>query len=342
MVAARRPLHVLVYHPDAAEARRYAALVPAFRGRVALHVQSSPEGAMRVAPDLDVAYGWRIPTALYAKAGRLRWLQAMGAGVDWVLSPELPAHVVVTRVPGVFGPWMAEYVVGWCTFITQRMETYRRMQRERRWDDLLFPHRLRGTTVAIVGLGDIGRTIARTMQSLGVRVIGVSRRGAPVAGVERVYSARARGRALAAADWVVLTVPLTAASRGLIGAAELAVMKPTAWLINIARGPIVDEAALLDALRRRAIAGAVLDVFATEPLPEDHPLWTLDNVVITPHISGPSTPDEMAPVFADNLARFAEWRPVYGVLKLLLELTLPVVRWMARGEVIRVGVEKPQ
>ena len=314
MVAARRQLQVLVYHPDAAEARRYAALVPALRGRVALHVHSNPEDALRVAADLDVAYGWRVPTALYAKAARLRWLQAMGAGVDWVLSPELPAHVVVTRVPGVFGPWMAEYVVAWCTFVTQRMETYRAMQRERRWDDLLFPHRLRGTTLAIVGLGDIGRTIARAVRPLGVRVVGVSRRGAAVPGVERVYPTRARARALAAADWVVLTVPLTPATRGLIGAAELAAMKPTAWLLNIARGPIVDETALIDALRRRAIAGAILDVFATEPLPADHPLWALDNVVVTPHISGPSTPDEIAPVFADNLTRFLSGRRLRHVV----------------------------
>jgi phosphoglycerate dehydrogenase-like enzyme len=121
-------------------------------------------------------------------------------------------------------------------------------------------------------------------------------------------------RALAVADWVVLTVPLTPATRGLIGAGELAAMRPGAWLLNVARGPVVDEAALLDALRRRAIAGAVLDVFATEPLPAAHPLWTLENVVITPHISGPSTPDEIAPVFADNLRRFLAGRPLRHVV----------------------------
>ena len=314
MAAARPPIHILVYHPDEAEARRYAALVPSLHGRVTLHVHSRAEEALRIAPDLDAAYGWRVPVGLYAKAARLRWLQAMGAGVDWVLVPDLPAHVTVTRVPGVFGPWMAEYVLGWCLFVTQRMETYRAMQRERRWDDLLFPSRLRGTTLAIVGLGDIGRTIARAARALGVRVIGVSRRGSAAPGVERVYPTRALRRALGTADWVVLTVPLTVATRGLIGAGELAAMKPTAWLLNIARGPIVDEAALIDALRRRAIAGAILDVFATEPPPPDNPLWTLDNVVITPHISGPSMPDEIAPVFADNLTRFLAGRPLRHVV----------------------------
>src|SRR5204863_4479991 len=101
-----------------------------------------------------------------------------------------------------------------------------------------------------------------------------------------------------------LTVPLTPATRGHVCAADLTVMKPSAWLLNIARGAIVDERALLDTLRRRAIGGAVLDVFPTEPLPSDHPFWDLDNVVVTPHISGPSTPDEIAPVFAENLARY--------------------------------------
>ncbi|MBM4443265.1 MAG: D-2-hydroxyacid dehydrogenase, partial [Candidatus Rokubacteria bacterium] len=98
------------------------------------------------------------------------------------------------------------------------------------------------------------------------------------------------------------------------GARELAAMKPTAWLLNVARGAVVDEAALVDALRRRAIGGAVLDVFTTEPLPADHPLWGLDNAVITPHISGPSTPDEIAPVFADNLARFLAGRRLRHVV----------------------------
>ena len=142
----------------------------------------------------------------------------------------------------------------------------------------------------------------------------MSRTGAKVAGVERVYRPREIRRALAAADWVVLTVPLTPATRGLIGAGELAAMKPTAWLLNIARGAVVEEAALLDALRRRAIAGAVLDVFATEPLSADHPFWTLDNVVVTPHIAGPDVAEEIAPVFSDNLARYLSGRPLRYVV----------------------------
>jgi phosphoglycerate dehydrogenase-like enzyme len=303
---------VLVYHPD--EAEHYAALVRAPRSRVKLHVCGKPEDALRVAPDVDVAYGWKIPPAFYEKAAKLTWVQAMGAGVDWVLVPELPSHVRVTRAPGVFGPWMAEYVLGWCAFVSQRVETYRAAQRDHRWIDGVLPARLRGTTLLIVGLGDIGRTIARATDAVGMQVIGVSRTGAPTRGVARVYRSHQLRRALPLADWVVLTVPLTSATRELIGAAELAAMKRSAWLINIARGPVVAEAALLEALRSRAIAGAILDVFPTEPLPAAHPLWTLDNVVITPHIAGPSTPEEIAPVFADNLDRFLARRPLRHVV----------------------------
>ena len=140
---------VLVYHPD--EVDRYAALVRAPRERVAVHVCATPEDAARVAPEVDIVYGWRVPPLVYEKAPRLAWLQAMGAGVDWALVPELPPHVVVTRAPGVFGPWMAEYVLGWCAFVSQRVEAYRAAQRDHRWIDSVLPGRLRGSTL-LVGL----------------------------------------------------------------------------------------------------------------------------------------------------------------------------------------------
>jgi phosphoglycerate dehydrogenase-like enzyme len=142
----------------------------------------------------------------------------------------------------------------------------------------------------------------------------VTRRGRPVREAARVYAVSALPRALSEADFVVVLLPLTDETRGIIGAAALGAMKPTAWLINIARGAVVDETALLAALEKRRIAGAVLDVFDREPLPPSHPLWKLDNVVVTPHISGPSTPDEIAPVFNDNLARYLAGRPLRHVV----------------------------
>ena len=208
----------------------------------------------------------------------------------------------MTRAPGVFGPWMAEYVVGWCSWVTQRMETYRDAQRQRRWLDHVLPDRLAGKTMTIVGLGDIGRDIARAARGLA---------HGPAA---RVYPVGAMTRALGEADFVVVLLPLTEDTRGIIGYEALGAMKPSAWLVNIARGAVVDETALLEALEQRRIAGAVLDVFAAEPLPPHHPLWRMDRVVVTPHISGPSTPDEIAPVFNDNLARYLAGRPLRHIV----------------------------
>jgi len=313
-VRRRPPVTVLVYHPEPSEAKAYAAVVGTRRGAIRLAVCSTPAEAAAAVGEAEVVYAWKFPPDLYPRAARLRWLQAMGAGVDWALVPELPKRVTVTRSPGVFGPWMAEYVLAWCLWVTQHVAAYREAQARSEWIQHHPPERLAGKTMAIVGLGDIGRTVARAARQVGLRVIGVTRSGGPVSGVERVYRSRNLRRALAAADFVVLVVPLNTTTRGMIGAAELTAMRPTAWLINIGRGALIDESALVQALQRRTIAGAVLDVFTTEPLPPEHPLWNLDNAVITPHISGPNLPEEIAPVFNDNLARYLARRPLRHVV----------------------------
>jgi phosphoglycerate dehydrogenase-like enzyme len=301
---------VLVYHAD----RRYAELVRVPKRGVSVHIAATPSEAAGAIADAEILYAWKFPPQLYAKAGRLKWLQVMGAGVDWALVPELPPHVQITRAPGVFGPWMAEYVVAWCLWVTQRMKPYRDAQRQRRWDDHVLPDRLGGKTLTIVGLGDIGRDIARAARGLGMRVLGVSRRGRAVREATKMYPVAALARALREADFVVLLLPLTPETRGIIGADALSAMKSTAWLINIARGAVVDEGALMEAIEQRRIAGAVLDVFDREPLPPSHPLWKMDNVVVTPHISGPSTADALTPVFNDNLARYLASRPLRHVV----------------------------
>jgi glyoxylate/hydroxypyruvate reductase A len=306
------PARVLVYHPT--EAKDYAALIRAPRGRVSIVACATLEEAAAVVAETDVIYGWKVPIALYPRAARLSWLHAMGAGVDWVLVPGFPEHVTVTRVPGVFGPWMREYVLGHCLAITQRLATYRGFQRTASWREDVIPERLAGKTMVVVGLGDIGRTVAAGARALGMRVIGISRSGRPVREAERVYRMSGLTKALGQGDFVVLVLPLTDETRGVIGGAALAAMRPTAWLLNIGRGAVIAENALVEALRARRIAGAVLDVFAEEPLPAHHPLWSLENAVVTPHISGPSTPPEMAPVFNDNLARWLAGRSLRHVV----------------------------
>jgi len=298
---------ILVYHPEPGEAQTYARLIKQPRPPFTVAVCATPAEAETHIADAEILYAWDFPRELLPRAVKLRWAQSMGAGVERLMVPELPRRVTVTRVAGIFGPWMAEYVLGWCLWLTQRTELFRAQQRERRWRQV-DPLRLHGATLCVVGLGDIGRTIARAARGFGMRVVGVSRSGKMVAEAERVHKVRDIRKAIATADFVALTVPLTGATRGLIGAAELAAMRPTAWLINVARGPVVDEAALLDALRNNRLGGVVLDVFDEEPLPQGHPLWEFGNVVVTPHISGPSTPGEIAPIFDDNLRRYLAGR----------------------------------
>ena len=298
---------ILVYHPEPGEAQAYARLIKQPKPPFPVAVCATPAEAEPHIADAEILYAWNFPRELVPRAAKLRWAQSMGAGVERLMVPELPRRVTVTRVAGIFGPWMAEYVLGWCLWLTQRTELFRAQQRERRWRQV-DPLRLHGATLCVVGLGDIGRTIARAARGFGMRVVGVSRSGKMVAEAERVHKVRDIRKAIATADFVALTVPLTGATRGLIGAAELAAMRPTAWLINVARGPVVDEAALLDALRNNRLGGVVLDVFDEEPLPQGHPLWEFGNVVVTPHISGPSTPGEIAPIFDDNLRRYLAGR----------------------------------
>src|SRR5262249_1816814 len=158
MAAGRRTATILVYRPRDAET--FASLIRAPRGRVIVHTASRPDEAAPLVAEADGVGAWRPPPTLYAKADRLAWLEAMGAGVDWALVPELPARVTVTRAAGVFGPWMAEYTLAWCLRVTQRMAEYREAQHARHWRDELLPDRLRRKTLVIVRLGQLGGTVA--------------------------------------------------------------------------------------------------------------------------------------------------------------------------------------
>ncbi|HVQ75627.1 MAG TPA: D-2-hydroxyacid dehydrogenase [Candidatus Binatia bacterium] len=307
------PRTILVYQPTRAEALAYARLIRLPRASLSVRVAGSPAEAEAAIGEAEILYAWDFPRSLLRRAGRLRWVQSTGAGVEKLLGPELSPDVVVTRAAGIFGPWMAEYALGWCLWVTQRVEVFRSQQARRQWRPV-DPCRLRGATLAVVGLGDIGRTIARTARAFGMTVLGVSRSGRRVPGVDRVYRATAIRTALSRADFAVLTVPLTAHTRGFVGARELAAMKRSAWLVNVGRGAVVDEVALVRALSSRRIAGAVLDVFEREPLPPDHPLWRLRNAVVTPHISGPSTPAEVSVIFNENLRRWVAGRPLRHVV----------------------------
>lgn len=285
-------------------------------------VCTSDAEALRTAlPGTPVLLGWDFRAGdlegAWDSATDLRWIQWAGAGVDTLLFPNLvESDVMVTNMRGIFDRPMAEYALGLVLALAKGFPETLNAQRERRWAFRL-TERIEGSNALVVGVGSIGRVIARFLRSAGMNVHGVGRTargGDPDFG--RVHGIADLDRLLAEADYVVLITPLTAETRGLFGAAEFAAMKPTARFINIGRGALVDETALVEALTRGAIAGAGLDVYETEPLPEDSPFWSLDNVILSPHMSGDykGCHTHMAEVFLDNFHRYRAGEPLRNVV----------------------------
>lgn len=249
---------------------------------------------------------WRIPPGLLGKMPRLAWIQCSGAGVDHLLAdPSIPAGLPITRADGQFGLWMARYTLAHLLQGAQRVEECQRAQSERSWRPGLAPEDLTGQLALVFGFGRIGRQIGRALREIGLTVHGFVR--TPREDAE--FPLHDSGEV---ADWVgrarilVLCAPLTPETRGVVGADLLSRANARLLLVNVARGGLVDTAALLSALDSGLLERAVLDVFAEEPLPTESPLWSHPRVVVTPHHSGPSTTKALIPDVAENLRRFAE------------------------------------
>ena len=266
----------------------------------------------RVLDEVEIAAGG-FPRDLLPRARNLRWLQQWGAGADWLLRHPEAAELdfVLTNASGVHPIPISEHILAFLLAFARGLHRAIRAQGRNEWlayDDLkgdIFE--LAGKTMALVGVGAIGARTAQVATALGMRVLGVRRNpevGAP--GVEATFGPDQLTEVLPEADFVVLTVPLTHETRGMIGERELRAMKPTAYLVNIGRGGTIQERALIQALREGWIAGAGLDVFETEPLPEDSPLWDMDNVIVTSHYAGgtPRYTERALGIFLDNLRRY--------------------------------------
>lgn len=268
--------------------------------------------------DIEVAAG-HFPVQWLMRAPHLRWYQQWGAGTDWLMRhPEAAAKdFTLTNASGVHAIPISEHILALMLAFARRLPESIRAQARHDWKTARQPaFELAGKTMLLVGVGAIGRRTAQLAAALGMRVIGVRKNAGKAPGIERMLGVEEIDLALPQADFVVLTLPLTAESRGLISAARLAKMKRSAYLINIGRGGTVDEAALIEALKTGQIAGAGLDVFIKEPLPEESPLWDLENVIITAHYAG-DTPhyDERAmDIFIDNLARYLKGEPLKNVV----------------------------
>lgn len=259
--------------------------------------------------EAEIIYGFRLPANLIARASKLKWLQTTSAGVDRFLDEEFRrSAVVMTNVSGIHATPIGEFVLGLMMMFAKGAPSCFHMKQERQWKQFM-PMVLRSKTVGIVGLGNIGREVARLAKAFGMRVVATrrsARQSKPARNVDRLFAPDQLLQLLSESDFVVLSLPLTPESHKIIGEAELHSMKPTAYLINVARGNLIDEAALVHALEEHLIAGAGLDVFATEPLPADSRLWELPNVIFSPHVAGGMEQymEQANVVFCDNLSRY--------------------------------------
>jgi phosphoglycerate dehydrogenase-like enzyme len=274
--------------------------------------------------DTEVLYGFppspERARELLARAAGLRWFQAASAGVDRLgQSGFLERQVMVTNSSGVAVTPIGEYVLMVMLMFAKSAHRLFRSQAERRWTRFL-PAELRGRTVGVVGMGHIGTEVARLAQAFGCRVLAIRgsaarrRRGEPPA--DELLPPSDLRYLLSESDYVVLAVPLTERTRHLIGEQELRAMKPAAVLINISRGAVVDEAALVRALKEGWIGGAALDVFEREPLSEESELWDMENVIVSPHVSGATEIyfQRAVPIFCENLRRYLDGRPLLNVI----------------------------
>lgn len=295
-----------------------------FRASVTIVIGQKPELFAHSAPVADAILVWSAPRALleavFVMAPRLRWVHSRAAGLDTLLFPALvDSPVPLTNSSGVYSRSLGEFVAAAVLFFAKDFHRMQRNQAAGRWEQFDVEE-VHGKTMGIVGYGDIGRAAAKLAKALGMQVIALRRHPEKsradelldeVLGTERLLELMARS------DYVVAAAPLTPDTRGLVGAAAIGAMKPSGVFINVGRGPVVDEAALIAALQNKAIRGAALDVFEHEPLPHAHPLYALDNLLLSPHCADHTQTwiDDAMRFFMQNLERFIAGEPLMNVVE---------------------------
>jgi phosphoglycerate dehydrogenase-like enzyme len=260
----------------------------------------------------EALLAFRARPGMLPKAERLRWIQALTAGVEgWLALPDLPKGVTLTCARGTHRVQMPENILGALFHLTKPYAAIVEDQKASRWTRRV-SDTLAGKTLGILGLGAIGAEVARKAAALEMRVIGTKRAPGPIPHVERVYPPEATAEVLAESDYVLLLLPVTPETRGFMNSTRLAKMKPSAHVLNFGRGELIVDADLVDAVNRKLIAGAVLDVFTTEPLPAEHPFWQTPGITVLPHIGGlhPQRDEVVAQLFVDNLKRFLAGQPL--------------------------------
>lgn len=287
--------------------------------------RNSYEGVDEHLRDAEIIFTLSLRSEQFALARSLRWIHAPSAAVHQMLIPELVnSEVVVTNSREVHGPVVAEHVMALIFALAKKIPQAVLLQQkhvwgqEAIWNEGVHPREIAGATLGLIGIGSIGSRVALMASALGMRVIAVREhveKGRPE-GVQQVFAPAELDDLLKQSDYVVVAAPLLTETHGLINAARLAMMKRDACLINVGRGPQVDEVALAEALRTRRIAGAALDVFEREPLPADSPLWSVENLLITPHTAGLTEKlwHRHYELFSDNLRRYLARQPLQFVV----------------------------
>lgn len=287
----------------------------------------------------NVLFTFRVPSETAHLAPHLRWIQLLSAGADHALKGLIGGNIAMTTSSGIHAATMAEYTIASMLAFAHKLHSLIRAQMNCEWrrsgDFMSMVDAMRGHTLGVVGYGSIGRETARLGRALGMRVIALKRDpsvradpgwipvglGDPDGSIpERFYGPDERVEMLTECDYVTITLPLTEATRGFVAERELNAMKPQAYLVNVGRGEVVDQRALIETLRAGRIGGAGLDVFEREPLEADSPLWEMENTILTPHMSGAfrGYVATCCELFADNLRRFAAGQPLLNQVDLAL------------------------
>jgi glyoxylate/hydroxypyruvate reductase len=300
---------IFIYHRDP---KLYEAILRRKLPGIEIQSGDRPEDALPYIGEAEIILAWKIPDDLLKRAERLIWYASTAAGNETLVkNPHLPKTVIFTKTT-VYGEMMAEYVFAYLLYSIRNGLKHLEDQKRKAWDRIR-PGRLRGKVLGVLGLGSVGREIAGRGKQFGMRIIGVKRTPEALEEIDQVFGPGDLHHMIPLVDYLVVALPITPETRHLLGEKELLLLKEGAIVFNIGRGRTIDEEALIRVLKTGKIR-AILDVFETEPLPPESELWNLENVIITPHVSGINIPEEICEGFVVNYHRWVRGEPLIGLV----------------------------